>query len=575
MTGRARRTRRERTGLVKATIVGEGLAAAQASHPPGEDPWSATGALEPPYDPRQLAELFEHTSALRPNVDAYATNIDGFGYRFEPVLDFDSEDAPKKVADALRTERAYRGAPVGEPAGADVHAVVATLAHAARAERARLEAFVESCTFERSFVSLRRRTRIDLEVTGNAYWEVLRNARGQIARFVYVPACSVRLCPTEPQPVLVRERVRTSPIGLDELSVPRRVRQYVQVEGGPPVYFRALGDPRTVSRTTGRVFADLAALRAADATDAPATEMIHFALHSPLSPYGVPRWIGALLCVMGSREQEEVNLSYFSNKSVPPLAILVSGGRVGGNAVATIERYLEENIKGKGGFHRALILESEGTGQGQGKITLQPLTAAQQQDGLFQAYDERNIDKVGATFRLPRILRGDSRDSNRATSESSLRTAEEQVFQPERDEFDHGMNQLLLNELGIRFWRMKSQAPVTRDPERMTEMIERLVRVGVLTPEEGRRLAGDVFNTEFRTLEADWTKRPITLTLAGIQNGVQDVRPAAPDVNVEAKRLLALRNELEAEEHRVAAARQALARRFAADATPPEGAHER
>lgn len=575
MTGRARSTRRERTRQVKAIIVGDGLEAGQASHPAGEDPWSSTGALEPPYDPRQLAELFEHTSALRPNVDAYATNIDGFGYRFEPVLDFDGEDAATKVGDALRTERAYRGDESGEPAEDEVRTLVATLTHAARAERARLDAFFESCTFERSFVALRRRTRIDLEVTGNAYWEVLRNARGQVARFVYVPACSVRLLPTEPMPVTVRERVRTSPIGLDELTVPRRVRQYVQVEGGPPVYFRSLGDPRAVSRTTGRVFEDVAALRAADAADAPATEMIHYALHSPLSPYGVPRWIGALLCVMGSREMEEVNHSYFSNKSVPPLALLVSGGRIGSNAVATIERFLEENIKGKKGFHRVLILESESGGQGKGKIELHPLTSAQQQDGLFQTYDERNIDKVGATFRLPRILRGDSRDSNRATSESSLRTAEEQVFQPERDEFDHGMNQLLLNELGIRFWRMKSQAPVTRDPERMTEMIERLVRAGVLTPEEGRRLAGDVFNTEFRTLGADWTKRPITLTLAGIQNGVQDLRPPGTDVAVEAKRLLALRNELEAEEQRVATARQELARRYSDPTPPSEGGDER
>jgi hypothetical protein len=54
-------------------------------------------------------------------------------------------------------------------------------------------------------------------------------------------------------------------------------------------------------------------------------------------------------------------------------------------------------------------------------------------------------------------------------------------------------------------------------------MVERLVRVGVLTPEEGRLLAGDIFNREFRKIGDDWTKRPITLTLAGIQTGVETV----------------------------------------------------
>jgi len=36
------------------------------------------------------------------------------------------------------------------------------------------------------------------------------------------------------------------------------------------------------------------------------------------------------------------------------------------------------------------------------KIELRPLTNAQQTDALFQNYDERNHDKVGQSFRLPR-----------------------------------------------------------------------------------------------------------------------------------------------------------------------------
>ncbi|MCZ2249546.1 MAG: hypothetical protein LC111_12385, partial [Bacteroidia bacterium] len=111
----------------------------------------------------------------------------------------------------------------------------------------------------------------------------------------------------------------------------------------------------------------------------------------------------------------------------------------------------------------------------------------------------------------------------------------------------------------------RSQTPVTRDPERMTEMVERLVRVGVLTPEEGRLLAGDIFNREFRKLGDDWTKRPITLTLAGVQTQtVELVKPKTDDELVgTAKQLLALREQLRAEEERLAAGRLDLARRYA------------
>jgi hypothetical protein len=95
-------------------------------------------------------------------------------------------------------------------------------------------------------------------------------------------------------------------------------------------------------------------------------------------------------------------------------------------------------------------------------------------------------------------------------------------------------------------------------------MVERLVRVGVLTPEEGRFLAGDIFNREFRKIGDDWTKRPITLTLAGIQTGVEDLRSRTEKGSVleDAKRLLTLREELVAEEARLADQRVSLARQY-------------
>ena len=51
----------------------------------------------------------------------------------------------------------------------------------------------------------------DLEVAGNAYWEVLRNNRGEVGRLVHVSAQSVRLLPLDPAPVEVEEKVRISP----------------------------------------------------------------------------------------------------------------------------------------------------------------------------------------------------------------------------------------------------------------------------------------------------------------------------------------------------------------------------
>jgi capsid portal protein len=139
---------------------------------------------------------------------------------------------------------------------------------------------------------------------------------------------------------------------------------------------------------------------------------------SPRSAYGVPRWVGNLLAVLGSRQAEEINFLYFENKSVPPLAILVSGGRLSAQSIPRIEDFIENHIRGKRNFHKILILEAEPAGgsggiehSGRLKVELRPLTSAQQNDALFQNYDERNIDKVRQSFRLPRMLRGDIRDA--------------------------------------------------------------------------------------------------------------------------------------------------------------------
>ena len=154
--------------------------------------------------------------------------------------------------------------------------------------------------------------------------------------------------------------------------------------------------------------------------------------------------------------------------------------------------------------------------------------------------------------------------------------------------------------MGIRFWRFKSNSPVTRDPERMTEMVERLVKASVLTPEEGRMLASDVFNRDFRVIKAPWVKQPVPLTLAGFSpDGREAEGTAKADLSTgdlasagglvpaqggppfeasfgrrppdeedekrrwlldEARRLLRIRDELAAEEARIAAEKLRFAR---------------
>ena len=87
-----------KTALVKAVLVGGDLGRSEQIQPEEQQAlFGKLGALDPPYDPEMLCILFEHSNSLRQNVDAYATNIHAFGHRFDPVFEFDGDDAQEQL----------------------------------------------------------------------------------------------------------------------------------------------------------------------------------------------------------------------------------------------------------------------------------------------------------------------------------------------------------------------------------------------------------------------------------------------------------------------------------------------
>ncbi len=510
-----------------------------------------SGAIQPIYDPLIMGLIFENSSNLRQNVDAYVTNIDSFGHHFVPVLDLNAQDIDEKIRDALRAERRYDKKntttkaqalalidAADEPTDAEVKTRKDQLKIEMRSELSDLEAFFSNCTPTMPFAGpegLRGLTRQDLEVFGYAYWEVIRNELGDIAQFNKLDARSIRMMPADKTPTLAPTLRKVSSLKTVKVPMNKRFRNYVQrYEGSATfVFYKEFGDPRLTSAKTGKKYpgptgvADMKADGDEGKEAVAATEIIPFKITSVRSVYGAPRWIGAMLAVLGTRQSEEVNFLYFENRSIPPMVLIVSGGRVVKETVKKLEDHIANNVRGKRNFHKMMIIEAEsaatndGTGANNGKmkIELKPLTGAQQQDALFQAYDERNADKVGQTFRLPRLLRGDVRDFNRSTAEASVDFAEIQVFGPIRQQFDWLMNSSILPELNIQYHAFKSNAPTVRDPEALANMIALLADKSVITPEEARALARGVFNEPLPRIDAEWTKQPIAITLAGRKTG--------------------------------------------------------
>lgn len=547
----------ERTPHIAVKTLGGSGGAVSNVRTPGDasgSVFSGTGGMTPPYDPESLGQIFEDSALLRPNIDAYGQNIHGSGHHFQPELDPDADDVDDKIRAAIRVEKMravhWRIAAAGaelelfEPTDPEIFERKERLRRLMAFEKARLDAFFDYCCRQDSFPSLRMKTSQDLEVTGNGAWEILRDAMGDIVEFVGVPFYTIRLLPLDRDFTEYKVSVKITPISVEQRKAQKRFRRFVQVIDGQTVFFKEFGDPRFTSRKNGRAYKskeEWAEHLARHPDDGLATELLHFKIYSSSSPYGVPRWVGALTEVLGARAASEVNYAYFDNKAVPPLAILVSGGRLRRENLKELEDHIKQEIKGRQNFHKPLLLEAVSadkpgspnpTDAAKIKIQLQPLmNAAQMKDALFMGYTAQARQLVREQFRNPPIMVGDSKDYNRSTSETAMLVGENQVYASPRQSFDDVINRVILPDLGISTYKFKSNSIVSKNADQLSKQVEGWAREGILTPEEARAFAHDVFGVDLKRIEEPWVKQPWPLTRAqaGVPGmGGQGIEQEAP-----------------------------------------------
>jgi PBSX family phage portal protein len=521
----------ERERVAKAYLVEIEMPAPNKEPSEWDRAFELAGALTPQYDPRDLCRTFERSSLLRPNVDAYEVNIERSGHRFEPTLKLDGADALTTVRKLLIEEARAEDRVDTDLTDADVNARLILMKNAAELELAQLKTFFRNCA-SLGFAELRSRRRIDLEATGNAYWEVLRDDEGEIIAFEHVETTTMRLMPLDRELIDVEIPYSTSECSWSKAKTKRRFRRYVQlVFNVEKVYFKELGDPRIISSRTNKVFKSIEALNKAEPNAPPATEILHWQIYSPgVVPYGQPRWIGSAPAVSGARGSEQVNANYWKNKGVPNGILSVAGGEFGPDAVDRIKEFFREQVAGIENFHNVLVLEvpsqesALGTQPPTPTIKFDPLAGVLQKDGIFQDYEKNCERKVGEQFRLPGLFRGDSAELNRATAETAVDMTNAQVFAPERQRFDDVMNDRILPLLGIRFWKFVSGPVAKQEPKELAEITCNFVEKGVLTINEGRAFASEVLGKEFREIDEDWAKKPLPLLIKDAGGAGQAVK---------------------------------------------------
>lgn len=438
--------------------------------------------LEPAYSFYALMRLPDENSMLKQCIAAMATNVDGHGHRLE-----------------------YIG-PEGEEESA-----------AALAEKANIFDLLNFPNDDYSFQILRDRLRWDYETLGNAYLEIGRDAKGKVVMMSHVPAHTVRLTSRDAQTTEVRVNLPRD--GKQTTTIRKRFRRFVQIVGTRKVYFKELGDPRRIDPTTGRENPNLR-------INESATELHHFSLYTPGSPYGLPRWFNQLPAVMGARQAELTNLDFFKENAIPAMLLMVSGGLLTDESLEAIETHFTQ-ARGRGAMNRVAVIEvggdpanaPESGAMPVPKVELKPLASERQGDALFQEYEKNCSDKIRSAFRLPPLYVGLAQDLTFATAKTSFEVAESQVFTPERQKFDDFVNTRLLSTYRTKYWRFRSLPPRLASREDVIAALGVFERIGALTPNVTIQLANEFFDLQIRPVGEAWGDYPFSLVTAMVQTG--------------------------------------------------------
>lgn len=495
----------------KATSVQRKAAPDQGTPEPSSalDPFSefyASGrVLEPPYSPDALIRYAESSNILPQCITALSRNIVGHGYTMQPTFDKASEEA-QEILDL------------------------------AAEEKQRAIRFFDGANLEMTFDELMDAVERDIETVGWCGLELQRTKAGALAGLTHIRGKDLRLGAREAESIEVtRWRLTTDGSEWVEEVGWIRPRCYVQRGRARQVWFKMPGDPRRISRASGRPIAGN------DDSQEEARELLWLdGPYNPGSPYPLPRWAGVIPEVLGSHKQALTNVSYFDDGAIPPMIIAMSGGQFTKKA---LDRFAEqmEAIKGATGKHRVLLIEAMTKGSGmaadlQGfgsnqipRLDVIDLRENMASDALFQGYDDNCRRKIRSACGVPPIAIGESDDYTRATAREATRVWDQNVLSPSRNKIADRIQRFIMSELRVLYWRFAFNGPPLTGAEEVAEVMTAAAEAGVGSPNVWARVINHYFGIEIPVEDDAWADLPFTLVRLAVQAGALSFEKADDD----------------------------------------------
>lgn len=414
--------------------------------------------LSPPYDLSTLRSMTEISDILNQSISAYVTNVVGFGMGVR-----------YKVDDLEETD--------------DM-----------KSEWNTLEQMIEDLSFERPAKEVVEECIRHVEECGNGYLEVIRNAKGEV----------VGISSIKPEYMEVTKLNRVLTTSGQEIMVRYFCFRDPMMDSGKEsgTWYKTYGDP-TPLNVNGSI---------GKADEGTATEVIHLKIGDFQDPYGVPRWIGPLIKILGNRKADELNYRYFTQGRHIPLAILLENAQLTPESEISLQNYAN-GIGSEGeSQHKFLVIEAErlspademifDESKEKPAIKIEKLSDILQKDALFLEYDENVIKSVLGAFRLPPIYVARSSDYTRATAETAKELTEEQVFQPMRESYSWRINSLF-REYDFKYVEVFFKTSNIVKMEDIEAIVTPAISANAVAPNDLRDILGKVLNKPLEPFEGD------------------------------------------------------------------------
>lgn len=446
----------------------------------------AEGLIVPPiWNPWTLYRLFEESDILQACIRAY---VDALARSYDFEYDGPKDDRQEKAV--LARERKVRD-------------------------------FFRQVNEFQSWLGLMVQKELDYWVTGNSYVEVLEDRETHEPLLMYnIPPTFMRVTPLEEKSVLTWATIRRDGNPRD-MPIHRRFRKFARWLPTKKIeWFKQLGDPRVLDRTTGQYLTKTTGeyvlekdLKSSDYSEVRANSVWWFRDVYGGQTYGIPRWVAAIADIRGLYLSRWVNFDTLDHGGIPPWLLLVYGKLSPGT-----RKYLKEVIKkwrDPSAFSDPGVLEIEpnllsfnSSGGAKAGAEFVSMRDMRNEDSMFVKYAENCQTNVGAVFRLAGIHYGRP-DAQGGTNDAVIEFTEKNVFEPLRMANDEKYNvELLQAQFGIYDWRLKTKRPPLSG-EAFYKALGMAGRTGGPSLNELTRMCNEMFGTNWPERE-HWFYRDIS-----------------------------------------------------------------